>query len=180
MDRSSTDFAIVNTDGGARPTNPGHGAFGIVVQFPNSNRDNEELSRYIGRKRTNNEAEWLGAIVGIKYAYFLGARSIELRCDSQFVCRMITGEYKGTDSRMRHYAREAKDALGQFYGDDWEVVNIKRDDNTRADALATSAAFYGMSLNPFLTKTRRERLAQKGRVVDPFRLGPDWLVSACA
>lgn len=48
-------------DGGARPTNPGHGALGVLVK----DETGEVIAsdkRYLGANTTNNEAEWQGFV----------------------------------------------------------------------------------------------------------------------
>lgn len=174
MTQDGTEFAIVYTDGGARPTNPGFAGFGVVVEFPNSEREDSELSRFLGRKRTNNEAEFLGAFVGIGYAYFLGARSIQLRCDSKLVVESLAGNFHIRQPKIKDLARDLSDRMESYYNDNWDVMHIPRKENARADLLATEAIYWGMGQNPWTPKLKRAGYLAHGRVVDPFRLGPLW------
>lgn len=165
----SLDHAIVYTDGGARPTNPGHAAFGVVVIFPNSDRDDVELSRYIGFPRSNNVAEYTGLEVGLKYAYFLGARSADFHADSKLVVNQVTGEWEPKDDNMRKCCRAVRDQLDKLYPKSWTLSLVPRKENSRADLLATEAAHWGRSRNPWLPPLVKAHLAAHGRVVDPFR-----------
>ena len=61
---TTDDQAEVYFDGGARPTNPGFAGCGVLVLY----KHNEiEIGRYLGI-RTNNEAEYMGLIIGLKVA----------------------------------------------------------------------------------------------------------------
>lgn len=164
--------AIVWTDGGARPTNPGYAGFAVVVHFPATGRE-KVLSRYLGRRKTNNEAEFIGACVGISYSYFLGAREIELRCDSKLVVESILGNYTLKEFHLQSHQRDAQDRLNKLFRDRWKIVHVPRSDNAQADDLCTRAIYWGRKSNPFLPSVIRDKLPD-GEVVDPFRLGPTW------
>lgn len=160
--------AIVHTDGGARPTNPGFAGIGVVVHFPDRGKT-EHLSRYLGNRRTNNEAEYIALIVGAKYAFFLGARMVDIKCDSKLIVNQVNREWIPKDFRMRSLCHQAIDILDGTYGEDnWSVEHIRRESNSEADALCTDAIYYGMNLNPF-TPASVKRSRPEGRVVDPFR-----------
>jgi ribonuclease HI len=157
--------ALMRFDGGARPTNPGHAGFGIVITI-----DDEEhhLSRYLGRK-TNNEAEYIGLIVGIKYAYYLGAREIEIISDSTLIVNQVTGEWFPKDFRMQTLCYIARDLLQEMYPEAWTLRQEKRASNTIADELCTAAIQYGRNRNIFTPAKLKPK--DGGRIVDPFRLG---------
>lgn len=154
--------AIVYTDGGARPTNPGHAGIGIHIEF--EDRDPQQLSRYVGWK-SNNEAEYLALIVALGYAHFLNVTDVEVRCDSKLVVKQVTGEWYPKDDRMRAFCRTAQDRIEKVYRGAVQLKQIPREQNTEADKLATEAAQWGRAQNPYVS---RALSIPAGNVVDPF------------
>jgi ribonuclease HI len=125
---------VVNVDGGSRG-NPGQAAIGVVV----SDADGtviDELAERIG-VATNNVAEWRAVIKGIERARALGAREIELINDSELVARQLTGAYKVKHDSMKPLHAEALSALRGF--DSWQIRNVRRAHNARADELVNEA-----------------------------------------
>jgi ribonuclease HI len=122
------------TDGGSRG-NPGPGGIGVVLE----NDKGEviyELAKYIG-KCTNNEAEYLALIAGLKIAEQKKVKNLEAFIDSQLVAKQVNGEYKVKDARMKMYYREAANFRGVF--DNLKFTHVKRGKNTRADELVNEA-----------------------------------------
>jgi ribonuclease HI len=160
--------ATVFTDGGARPTNPGHAGIGIFIEFDDRK---EVLSRYLGIK-TNNEAEYIALYVAAGYAYYLGAREIEFRCDSALVVNQVLGEWFPKDFRMRSYCYDVRDRLNKYYPDAWSLLLIPRAQNSEADQLCTDAIHWGMNRNPFTRKAvKNKKPRPAGKVIDPFQVG---------
>lgn len=125
---------VVHVDGGARG-NPGPAAIGVVV----STSDGEvldELAETIGTA-TNNVAEYRAVLRGIERAADLGAAEIELVNDSELVARQLTGAYKVKHPAMKPLYEQAISALRGF--DRWDIRNVPRADNARADALVNAA-----------------------------------------
>jgi len=154
--------AKIYTDGGARPTNPGHAGFACVVKL-DDNTDHT-ISRYIGW-HSNNIAEYYGAIVGIKYAKFLGATRITLLTDSQLVRNHIEGNWRVKQPEIRPLHGEIMKLLDDF--DTWKVKWIERGKNQQADSYCTSAIYAGMLRNPFFLKRRNGHKNGVGEI-DPF------------
>lgn len=86
-----THRCIIYTDGGSRG-NPGPSASGYIIM-----NEREEVlfegGKYLG-VTTNNQAEYKAVLFGIKKAYELGARDIEIRMDSLLVANQMKGIYK--------------------------------------------------------------------------------------
>jgi ribonuclease HI len=150
-------------DGGARPKNPGHAAFACVVTVE---KRHDQMSRYIGY-RTNNEAEYFGLIVGMKFAYDLGVKSIDIYSDSKLVVNQVLGEWQVKQETLRPLVKDARDLLQTLYGEDASLNWVKRLDNTVADQLCTAAINYGRNLNPFLPQSIKD--ARPGHQIDPFQ-----------
>lgn len=150
--------ATIYTDGGARPTNPGPGGFGCIIDIGGKRY---KFSRYLGNV-TNNIAEYTGIIAGIKYAIELGATEVKIFSDSQLVVNQIKGKWQVKEGKLRPYVNEAKKLLNHNFPNRWTLKWVKRTSNTEADELCTKAILYGRSVNPFLVNPKR------GAVYDPF------------
>lgn len=151
--------AILHTDGGARPTNPGHAGFACVV---NVDGKRHELSRYIGW-HTNNHAEYTALIVGVKMARELDATQIEIYSDSKLVVNQVLGKWACKDKKIGGLCHQAQGLLNSLFPEAWSIHWVKREMNGHADDLCTQAIKYGMSMNLFTGK------ATDGNIVDPFQ-----------
>ncbi len=87
---------------------------------------------------TNNEAEYLGLIGGLRTALELGADAVTVRGDSQLVLRHLEGRYRVKAENLKPLYREAMDLLGRFSAHALEWV--PRDQNAVADRLAREGA----------------------------------------
>lgn len=127
--------ALLHCDGASRG-NPGPAGIGMVLTTP----EGEEVLAWgaaIGRA-TSNVAEYRAAIEGLKKALELKVRRVRLLSDSELLVRQLEGAYKVKSPKLKPLHAEVMDLLGQF--DAWEARHIARDQNLRADALATRYA----------------------------------------
>ncbi|MDP2103482.1 MAG: ribonuclease HI family protein, partial [Candidatus Gracilibacteria bacterium] len=81
----------IYTDGGAR-NNPGPAGIGVYIT-DRDGRPVERRHKYLGIA-TNNQAEYQGALHGIRRGIELGAREIDLYMDSQLVINQLAGLFK--------------------------------------------------------------------------------------
>ena len=125
---------IVHADGASRG-NPGPAAIGASV-LDSGGREVHTVSERIGRA-TNNEAEYRSAIAGLEAALALGARSVELRLDSELVVRQLEHRYRVRNERLRPLFNRLVDLRRRF--DSFSVTAVPRARNARADALANQA-----------------------------------------
>jgi ribonuclease HI len=125
---------VVYADGASRG-NPGPSAIGASVQ----DIDGQEIatvSATIGRG-TNNQAEYRAAIEGVRKARALGATAIDLRMDSEFVVRQLSGRYRVKNAALQPLFAalvQELEATGLY-----SVGHVPREQNRRADALANAA-----------------------------------------
>lgn len=122
-------------DGGCRPTNPGPAALACVVKL-----DGEifELARPVGIK-TNNQAEYMALLVGIKYAYYLGATGLGVYTDSKLIVHQMKDQWYVREPTLRQYRHDCRAVLDGYFDKNWELEWISRKQNTHADALCTEA-----------------------------------------
>lgn len=97
------DF-VVYTDGSCHP-NPGPAGCGAVLVKPSDPTFHMGGSETLGKK-TNNEAEYAGVILGIKvaleYAHKEPIHTLEVRSDSELVVKQLNGEYSA-DSKFNEF-----------------------------------------------------------------------------
>ena len=80
-----------NSDGGARG-NPGPGAIGVIVR-----REGDILKKhreFVGRRVTNNIAEYYGLIRALELAKNYTKDEVTCFLDSELVVKQLLGEYK--------------------------------------------------------------------------------------
>ena len=68
----------------------------------------------LGFKASNNEAEYEAFIAGLRTAFDIGARDVEIYLDSQLVVNQVQGSFEARDSRMKEYLRVVKKVMGKF------------------------------------------------------------------
>ena len=121
-------------DGGSRG-NPGPAGYGAVIV----DAGGQEHDRLMGAlsKKTNNEAEYLGLIAGLKALRAIPARRVLVRADSELMVRQMQGRYQVRSPQLRPLYAEAKELAGEF--DAFEIEHIPRERNREADRLANLA-----------------------------------------
>jgi len=86
-----------NSDGGARG-NPGPGAIGAIVR-----EDDKILTKYqgtVGRRVTNNVAEYEGLIKALKLASKFTDKEVTCILDSELIVKQLLGEYRVKNKRL--------------------------------------------------------------------------------
>jgi ribonuclease HI len=131
---------VLNVDGGSRG-NPGPAAIAAVATATDGAVLAEE-SAYIGES-TNNVAEYRALLLGLELARGLGAREVEVACDSELVARQIGGQYKVKHAGLRPLHRLAMETLREF--DRWSVRIVRRERNERADELVNEVLDEALS-----------------------------------
>ena len=92
----------------------------------------------MGYNNTNNEAEYIGMIEGLKLAIDCGYRNILVQGDSKLVINQVEGIWKCKSDKLKSLLKEAKDTIkGNF--DNITFSHIYRCDNKRADELANES-----------------------------------------
>ena len=128
------DKVVVNVDGGARG-NPGPAAVAAVAA-DTAGEVLLERNAYIG-ETTNNVAEYKALLLGLELARELGAGEVEVVNDSELVAKQISGEYRVKHAGLKPLYLEAMKAMREF--DRASVRSVRRESNTRADALVNEA-----------------------------------------
>lgn len=130
----SPERLILWTDGGARG-NPGPAGIGVVLTDA-AGEVVAEIAEFIG-EATNNQAEYRALIAGLERARVLGARTIEVRMDSELVVRQLNGEYKVKNENMKPLYTQALHLLKTFVR--YTIAHVRREANAEADRLVNQA-----------------------------------------
>jgi ribonuclease HI len=92
--------------------------------------------RYLGTA-TNNQAEYLALIEGLRKAAEWSPDRLEVYLDSQLVAEQLAGRYRVKNADLRPLHREAVSLLAAFPSS--TVTHVLREKNRGADALANKA-----------------------------------------
>ncbi|MGO9830588.1 MAG: ribonuclease HI family protein [Myxococcaceae bacterium] len=124
----------VFSDGASRG-NPGPAGAGAVLALP-SGEVVERLGLFLGTQ-TNNHAEYMGAVLGLRRARALGAEEVELVADSQLLIRQLAGRYQVKSPTLRPLYEEARALLASFRRH--RLTHLPREENREADAMSNRA-----------------------------------------
>jgi ribonuclease HI len=122
------------TDGAARG-NPGPAGAGAVILNPDGHIV-AKIGKFLGDS-TNNVAEYMGLILGLKRAKAMGIKELEVFSDSELLVKQLAGEYQVKADHLRPLHDEAKTLLQGFSF--IEVRHIPREQNAQADAMSNRA-----------------------------------------
>jgi len=122
------------TDGAARG-NPGAAGAGMVIEDGGGIRL-RGLHRWLGHK-TNNEAEYLALIDGLRAVAEWHPDRLEVFLDSKLVVEQIKGVYRVRKAELQTLNKQAMDLIRGF--PEWEIAYVEREKNQGADALANMA-----------------------------------------
>ncbi len=126
--------AILNVDGASRG-NPGPAAIGVTIKNGNYQLI-AEISEKIG-ETTNNQAEYLALIAGLKKAISLGFQQVSVQSDSELLVNQVQGKYRVKNAGLRPlYSEVVKLACSLIA---FEINSIPREQNREADKLANLA-----------------------------------------
>ncbi|QGU05086.1 Phosphoserine phosphatase 1 [Corynebacterium comes] len=127
---------IVYADGGSRG-NPGIAGSGTVVYAADGKTVLRDIVYVVGKRATNNVAEYHGMLRGLEAARDLGAQTLEVFMDSKLVVEQMSGRWKIKHADMQKLALEARPLLDHF--DRVTFTWVPRAKNSAADALSNQA-----------------------------------------
>lgn len=128
-------FEYVLKFDGCSKGNPGPAGAGAVLYY--NDREIWYNRKFVGRKETNNYAEYCGLLLGLNEALRENIRELKVCGDSQLVIKQMKGEYKLKSENLYPLYTEAKSMEKQF--DKIVYEHIYRQYNSRADELANAA-----------------------------------------
>lgn len=119
----------IYTDGGSR-NNPGPAATGVVIKDDKGNTL-AAYGEYLGHQ-TNNYAEYMAIISGLKKARELGATDVECVADSKLVIEQLSRRWKVKEPTLQKLFLVAWNELQQFKN--VRLRHTLRSGNKEADA----------------------------------------------
>lgn len=127
---------------GASRNNPGPAGVGGVIK--EDNKVVKRYYRYLGKK-TNNEAEYLAALLGIRIVKKLGLKPGQLIFigDSSLIIEQLAGKFKIKNERLKKFYWQIREEILSL-GSGVEFKHIKREKNREADSLANKAIKEGI------------------------------------
>jgi ribonuclease HI len=132
--RSPVPRLRLYSDGAARG-NPGPSGAGAVLVEPGG-QVVAKLGKYLGHQ-TNNYAEYMGLLLGLRHARSLGAKEIEVFADSELLIRQLGGRYQVKSPSLRPLYEEAVKLLNDFSR--VKLVHVPREMNAAADEMSNKA-----------------------------------------
>jgi ribonuclease HI len=124
----------VYSDGAARG-NPGPAGAGAVLVEPGG-QVVDRLGKYLG-VQTNNYAEYMGLLLGLRRAHDLGIREVEVFADSELMIRQLGGRYQVRSTSLKPLYKEALKLLNDFSR--VKLVHVPREMNAAADEMSNRA-----------------------------------------
>lgn len=126
---------LLRFDGGSRG-NPGVAGAGMVI-YDDSGHEIWAGWKFHNEAATNNLAEYLGLLCGLKCARSLGIERLIVEGDSQLIVRQLTGKYQCREESLKKFFNASKEVAKDFKY--FEIRHIPRAENKRADWLANHA-----------------------------------------
>ena len=103
--------------------------------------------------KTNNEAEYIALVGGLRKAAQLGIRVLNVKGDSSLVVNQVNGTWKVKTDHLRPMFEEARRIIDENFDGGASLAYVRRELNSEADSLAnvaiTAAAKLGISPYPF-------------------------------
>lgn len=126
---------LLRFDGGSRG-NPGVAGAGMVLY---DDKGDEIWSgwKFHSEETTNNVAEYLGLLSGLKCAESFGVRQLIAEGDSELIVKQLNGDYKVKNEGLKKMYNACVEVAERF--EYFEIRHIPRAENSRADWLANHA-----------------------------------------
>ncbi len=121
-------------DGAARG-NPGPAGAGAVILSPDGHVV-AKLGKFLGDS-TNNVAEYMGLILGLKRAKAMGIKELDVFADSELMVKQLAGDYAVKAEHLRPLYEEARALLKGF--SEVQVTHVPREQNAQADLMSNRA-----------------------------------------
>lgn len=125
-----SDCYLLQFDGLAEP-NPGEASAGAIIFSP-SKDPLYESGEYI-KFATNNVAEYIGLIIGLRLALEKGFTKLLVEGDSQLIIFQTQGKWRVKNENLQKYNKEVSDLISQF--EFIAIRHISRELNTESDRI---------------------------------------------
>jgi ribonuclease HI len=126
---------LIQFDGASRG-NPGK-ATSAALLYDDTGKYIDSLSYAHESVMTNNQAEYIGCLLGVKLAQKYCVSCIHIQGDSQLVMYQLQGKYTCKNETLKTYYEEIRERLKSF--EKVEYSWIPREKNEEANALCNKA-----------------------------------------
>ncbi|GAU47095.1 hypothetical protein TSUD_369280 [Trifolium subterraneum] len=109
---------------------------GVVLEGPEGVLIEQSLR--FAFKASNNQAEYEALIAGMKLDKEMEVHELKAQSDSQLVANQVAGEFQTKDPQLAKYLEKVKEMAKHFTK--FELANVPREQNSRADLLAKLAS----------------------------------------
>ena len=131
---------------GASRGNPGPAGAGALIRRDADSRVVFEIAEYLGDDKTNNEAEYIALVGGLRKAAQLGIRVLNVKGDSSLVVNQVNGTWKVKTDHLRPMFEEARRIIDENFDGGASIAYVKRELNSEADSLANVAITVGSQI----------------------------------
>lgn len=128
---TDSDHATLYFDGASRG-NPGPAASAHFLDIDTEDTAIEN-GMYINEE-TNNVAEYVALVQGLRDARNRNIGNITIYGDSELIIKQIKGEYDCNSDNLSGHHENALDLLAEF--ESWTIEHVPREKNNKADAIA--------------------------------------------
>ena len=125
---------LLYSDGASRG-NPGPAGAGAVLMKPDGTIV-ARIGKYLGRQ-TNNHAEYMALIIGLRAALEQGVTEIEMVADSELMVKQIKKIYRVKNEQLRPLYEEACALIARFHRA--SIRHVLREYNREADEMSNRA-----------------------------------------
>jgi ribonuclease HI len=131
---------------GASRGNPGPAGAGALIRRDADSRVVFEIAEYLGDDKTNNEAEYIALVGGLRKAAELGIRNLAVKGDSTLVVNQVNGRWKVKTEHLRPMRDEARRLIDGNFRGSMALSHVRREHNSEADSLANVAITVGSQI----------------------------------
>jgi ribonuclease HI len=131
---------------GASRGNPGPAGAGALIRRDADSRVVFEIAEYLGDDKTNNEAEYIALVGGLRKAAQLGIRVLNVKGDSSLVVNQVNGTWKVKTDHLRPMFEEARRIIDENFDGGASIAYVRRELNSEADSLANVAITVGSQI----------------------------------
>ena len=124
---------VAYIDGGSFG-NPGPSGIGVVIS--GAADGTIRIARWIGQQ-DNNVAEYVALLEALQCALLLKAKALRVFSDSEVMVKQMTGEYSCRSPRLYSLNWICRKLAGTL---DFSISHVRRENNTGANGVASSAA----------------------------------------
>ena len=127
---------VAYVDGGSFG-NPGPSGIGVVIG--GSTNGTIRIAKWIGHQ-DNNVAEYVALLEALQCALGLKAKTLHVFSDSEVMVKQMSGAYNCRSPRLYSLNWICRKLAGSL---DFSISHVRRENNTEANSLASSAARNG-------------------------------------